>query len=192
MIPRNTIADKINSAQRELQLLQKQKETLQKEKDFKYPSKWARKLKGTKRKNNSGKVLVMYLNKQGDMEVPVFLPVFDGNMIIYKNKPYEYDPRALYTVKGFKGSPRTLLLKESDRKPIRNKEGKLVYINAEVTNQEIEEIRARGDSTEHDEFLLKFLLRASQSATAKKINVGVMVIMGIIIVGVIIYLMSSS
>src|SRR3990167_7337072 len=105
MIPRNTIADKINSAQRELQLLQKQKETLQKEKDFKYPSKWARKLKGTKRKNNSGKVLVMYLNKQGDMEVPVFLPVFDGNMIIYKNKPYEYDPRALYTVKGFKGSP---------------------------------------------------------------------------------------
>ena len=192
MIPRNTIADKINSAQRELQLLQKQKETLQKEKDFKYPSKWARKLKGTKRKNNSGKVLVMYLNKQGDMEVPVFLPVFDGNMIIYKNKPYEYDPRALYTVKGFKGSPRTLLLKESDRKPIRNKEGKLVYINAEVTNQDIEEIRARGDSTEHDEFLLKFLLRASQSATAKKINVGVMVIMGIIIVGVIIYLMSSS
>lgn len=188
----NTLADKIEATQREIDGLRKQRETLIKEKEFKYPSKWARKLKATKRKNNNGKTLVLYLNKQGDIEVPVYLPVFDGNMVIYKNKPYEFDPRALYNVKGFKGNPRVLILKESDRKPIRNKEGRVVYRGAEVTNQDIEEIRARGDSTEHDEFLLKFLLRASQNTTAKKINVGLMVVMGIIVVGVLIWLLSSG
>ena len=188
----NTIADKIESTQRELESLRKQKETLLKEKEFKYPSKWARKLKATRRKQNLEKILVLYLNKKGDIEVPVYLPVFDGNMVIYRNKPYEYDPRALYNVRGFKGSPKVLILKESDRKPVRNRDGRVVYSGAEVTNQDIEDIRKRGDSTEHDEFLLKFLLRASQNTTAKKINVGLMVIMGIIVVGVLIWLLSSG
>lgn len=196
MIPKNssldnTVSDKITLMQQELSLLQKEKATLEKQKQFKYPNKWARKLKASNKKMNNGKILVFYLNKQGEFEVPIFLPVFDGNMVIYKNKPYEYDPRSTWKVKGFKGNPMAVIIKEIDRKPVRNKYGKVVYTNAELTNQDIEEVRRRQDSTEHDEFLLKFLLRATASVTQKKINKMVLIVVGIIAIGGLIWLMSS-
>lgn len=194
MIPKTnlTVENKIRSMEDELAMLQKQKATLEKEKEFKYPSKWSRKFKASNRKAQIGKVPVIYLNKKGEMEVPVYLPVFDGNMIIYKNKPYEFDPRSMWKVKGFKGNPMAVLIKETDRKPVRNKNGKVVYMDGEVTNQDIEEIRKRGDSTEHDEFLLKFLLRASQSTAQKKVNIGIMIILGIVVIGGLIWLLSSK
>lgn len=192
MIQQNTLAQKIANAERELDLVRKQKQTLQEEKEFKFPFKWKRKLGATKRKANFGKILVIYLNKQGDIEVPVFLPIFDGNMVIYRNKPYEFDPAALWTIRGFKGSPKVLVIKETDRKPVRNDKGRVVYRGAEVNNKDLEEIRKRGDSTEHDEFLLKFLLRATSSSAQKKINVGLMILIGVVVIGAIIWMLSSS
>lgn len=113
-------------------------------------------------------------------------------MIVWKNKPYEFDPRAVWTIQGMRGNPQAYLIKEIDRRPVRNKYGKLVYRDSAVSNLDIDEIRARGDSTESDEFLIKAALRAQTSTMKKNINKAAIIIIGIIIVGGIIWFLSSG
>jgi hypothetical protein len=65
-----------------------------------------------KRKINAENMLVIFLNKKNEIEPPKFMPIFDGNMIVWRNKPYEFDPRAVWRVKGMKGTPQAYLIKE--------------------------------------------------------------------------------
>ena len=115
--------------------------------------------------------------------------IFDGNMIVWKNKPYEFDPRAVWRVKGMKGTPQAYLIKEIDRRPVRNKYGTVVFRDAAVSNMDLDEIRARGDSTESDEFLIKAALKAQTSQVKKNVNTAIIVVVVLVILGVVAYLM---
>jgi hypothetical protein len=159
----------------------------EKTKQFKWPFKWLRKFNAAKRKKNADMMLVIFLNKKNQIELPKFMPIFDGNMVIWKNKVYEFDPRAIWIIKGVKGSPQVYLIKEIDRRPVRNKTGQVVYKDAAVSNQDLEEVRERGDSTESDEFLIKAALKAQTTQAKKGMNIAIMVIVGLVVLGVLAY-----
>jgi hypothetical protein len=79
----------------------------------------------------------------------------------------------MWTLKLGMKSHKVLIIKEIDRRP--------------VSNLDLDEIRRRGDATDSDEFLIKAALRA-QTATAKKpISIWVWIILGIIVVGLLIF-----
>jgi len=184
-----TLADRVKSLERKEKLFSREKETEERVKQFRWPFKWRRKFNASKRKSKAEMMLVLFLNKKNEIEPPKFMPIFDGNMIVWRNKPYEFDPRAVWRVKGMKGTPQAYLIKEIDRRPVRNKYGKMVYRDAAVSNQDIDEIRARGDSTESDEFLIKAALKAQTSQVKKNVNVAMLVIVGLVIAAVVGYLL---
>lgn len=185
-----TLADRVKSLEKQVRLGERELITEEKTKGFKWPWKWRSKFRQTNKKVNNEMMLVIFLNKKNQIEPPKFMPIFDGNMIVWRNKPYEFDPRAVWTIKGMKGNPQTYLIKEIDRRPVRNKYGQIVYRDAAVSNQDIDEIRERGDSTESDEFLIKAALKAQTSSQLKgKMNVAILVIVGLVIVGVVAYLL---
>jgi hypothetical protein len=187
-----SLADRVLALEKSKKLLEREVETKEKTKEFKWPFKWVSKFKQAKRKKNDDMMLVIFLNKKNELEAPKFMPIYDGNMIIYKNKPYEFDPRAVWRVKGMKGTPQAYIIKEIDRRPVMNKFGRKVYADAAVSNMDLEEIRARGDSTESDEFLIKAALKAQQSQAKKNINIAVIAIVAIVVIGGIIWFLSSK
>lgn len=182
-----TLTERIANLERRERLAERAEISQEKTKEFKFPFKWRRKFSSAKRKRYNDMMLVLFLNKKNEIEPPKFMPIFDGNMIVWKNKPYEFDPRAVWTVKGMKGNPKAYLIKEIDRRPVRNKTGQVVYKDAAVSNMDLEEIRIRGDSTESDEFLIKAALKAQTSQVKKNMNIAIIVIVGLIAVGVILY-----
>jgi hypothetical protein len=186
-----TLAERVKNLERKEKLLQRNEETQETTKQFRFPWKWRRKFAQAKRKVNVENMLVIFLNKKNEIEPPKFMPIFDGNMIVWKNKPYEFDPRAVWRIKGVKGNPQSYLIKEIDRRPVRNKNGKIVYRDAAVSNMDVDEIRARGDSTESDEFLIKAALKAQTSQVKKQVNIALIVIISIIAVGALIYFLFS-
>ena len=184
---RLTLQERVRNLERKEKLLERGQETEKTTKTFQWPFKWRSKFSKSKRKINSENMLVIFLNKKNEMEIPKFMPIFDGNMIVWKNKPYEFDPRAVWRLKGVKGAPQVYLIKEIDRRPVRNKFGKLVYRDAAVSNMDLDEIRRRGDSTESDEFLIKAALKAQTSQVKKNVNVAVIAIIAVIAIGALVY-----
>ena len=187
-----SLADRLRKLEEKSTLNKRTEETREKTKPFKFPFKWRLKFNQAKRKSKRELMLVIFLNKKNEIEPPKFMPIFSGNMIVWKNKPYEFDPRAIWTMKGMKGSPRAYLIKEIDRRPVRNKYGKIVYQDAAVSNQDLGEIRERGDSTESDEFLIKAALKAQTSSVKKNMNMAVIVVIIIAVIAGVIWFMSSG
>ncbi len=187
-----SLADRVRYLEKERMLSSRIEETKKKTRQFRWPFKWKFRFSKVHKKTNANKMLVIFLNKKNEIEVPKFMPLFDGNMIIWKNKPYEFDPRAIWTIKGVRKNPKVYLIKEIDRRPVINKFGKIIYKDAAVSNMNIDEIRARGDSTESDEFLIKAALKAQTvSNVKKKISIiGIIVI--IVIIGGLGYFMLSG
>lgn len=180
---RLTLAERFRNLERKVQLKERDEETKEKTKQFKWPIRWRMKFNRARKKGMEDLMLVLFLNKKNEIEPPRFMPIFDGNMIVWKNKPYEFDPRAVWNIRGMKKNPKAYLIKEIDRRPIRNKAGKFVYEDAAVSNMDIDEIRKRGDSTESDEFLIKAALKAQTAQVKKRMNTAVMVIIAIIVIG---------
>lgn len=172
----STLAERLRKLEGKVKHIDRDEETLERTKTFKFPFKWRRQFNKSK-KVPSEMVLVLFLNKKNQIEPPKFMPIFEGNMIVWKHKPYEFDPRAVFTVKGMKGNPQAYIIKEIDRRP--------------VSNMNLDEIRARGDSTESDEFLIKAALKAQIAQTKKNINTAVLVILGLIVVGAVIYFLTK-
>lgn len=146
-------------------------------------------------------MLVIYFNKKNEIEAPRFMPIYDGNMVIWKNKPYEFDPRAIWRIKGVRGQPMVYCIKEIDRRPIKNPDGtfkrdqhgRRIFSNeAAVSNLDVDEIRARGDSTESDEFLIKAALKAQTTQTKKQVGAAVMVAIAIAVIGGLIWFFTSG
>jgi hypothetical protein len=177
-----SLVETINDLQKKLELEQKKNLTKEKSKVFKWPFKWKRKLKTAKRAATN-EIMVIFLNKKNEVEQPKFMPIFDGNMVVYKNKPYEFDPRAVWTIKGFKGNPKVYFIKEIDRRPVRNKFNRFFYKDAAVSNMDLDLVRERGDSTESDEFLIKAALRAQKTELSKKKTSLIVILIIIAIVG---------
>ena len=186
-----TLAERIRRLEDDKKLSDRKLTTKKKQKKFKYPFKWSSKMRQTNKKQNSEKILVFYLNKKNEIEPPRFMPIFDGNMVVWRNKPYEFDPRAVWTVKGIPKNPKAYLIKEIDRRPVSNHRGKYLYADSAVSNMDLEDIRERGDSTESDEFLIKAALKAQKQEMKKNVGKGVLVVVGLIVVGVVIWLLAG-
>jgi len=181
---RITLADRVKNLEKKEKLSQRAIKTAEETKQFKFPFKWRMKFNQARRKSKTEMMLVFFLNKKNEIEPPKFMPIFDGNMIIWKNKPYEFDPRAVWTIKGIRKNPKAYLIKEIDRRPVMNRKGKVVYRDAAVSNMDLDEIRRRGDSTESDEFLIKAALKAQTTAVKKGVNIAIIIVIILIALGV--------
>ena len=89
------------------------------------------------------------------------------------NVPYEFDPRAVWIWWIKKKPYKVVIIKEIDRRP--------------VSNLDLDEIKQRGDATDSDEFLIKTALRAIQKEQVKQAAKWVLILIGIAIVGAVIY-----
>jgi len=184
-----SLADRIKQLEDRKRLEDRVKDTDSKKKQFKWPGKWRSKFR---KKSPDEKMLVIFLNKKNEIEPPKFMPIYDGNMIIWRNKPYEFDPRAVWRVKGMRKVPQVYLIKEIDRRPVRNKYGRVVYRDAAVSNMDLDEVRLRGDSTESDEFLIKAALKAQTGQAKKAANWLIIGIIVIVLIGVGIWFFTSG
>jgi len=184
-----SLADRIRKLESKVRLKERNKETKERTKQFRFPRKWRRKFSQAKRKSKRNMMLVFFLNKKNELELPKFMPIFDGNMIIWKNKPYEFDPRAVWNVLGMKGNPKAYFIKEIDRRPVRNKYGKIIYTDAAVSNMDLDEVRERGDSTESDEFLIKAALKAQTTQAKRKVNIAIIIIVALVLAGLLWFLL---
>jgi len=142
------------------------KDTEKKTKPWKWPYSWKSKIK--KSSKNRDAVLVFYFTIKGELET-FTVPIYGGNMVIIRNKVYEFDPRAVWTTKiGFKWY-KLLAIKEIDRRPI--------------SNLDLDEIRRRGDSTDSDEFLIKAALKAQVQTAAKAVSRGLIILIAVLVIG---------
>lgn len=149
------------------------KEFMKKKKKFKFPFKWKRVMKLANKKGKQ--ILVWYFNRKGVIEPPKLHPLYASDMIIIRNKPHEVDPRAFWRL----GKNQCLCIKEIDRRPI--------------SNLDYAEIKARGDSTDSDEFIIKASMQAVVGMAKKKVamNKTMLIILGLIAAGIIIFFMSK-
>jgi len=139
---------------------------------FKWPVKWSSIFKASRKKHNQ--ILVFFLNIKGEMEPPKLYPIYSSNMVIIKNSPYEVDPRSFWRF----GKYTCQIIKGIDRRP--------------VSNLDYNEIKARGDSTDSDEFLIKAALQAIVGVSkAKAMDKKVMIIIGVIILAAIVFFVSQ-
>lgn len=154
---------------------EKKKETKTRKKRWKFPRKWISKAKRSEKRKDA--VLIFYLNIKGELEQPMIVPIYGGNMVIIRDKVYEVDPRAFWNVKvGFNRTYKLLIIKEIDRRP--------------VSNLDWDDIRIRGDATDSDEFLIKAALRAQMTTAAKQMGKGmILIIILAIIAGLVFFFM---
>lgn len=145
-----------------------------KKKKFKWPMKWKQVFKNSKKQKNM--ILVWFLNIKGEIEPPKLYPIYQSNMVIIQNRPYEVHPRSFWRM----GKYTCQIIKGIDRRP--------------VSNLDYDEIRKRGDSTESDEFLIKAALSAVAGDFKKKkpIDKKVIIIGGLIAAAILIYFMSQG
>jgi hypothetical protein len=155
----------------EKQIGEERKDTKDKKKFFKYPGAWKAKAKKSSKKPDT--VLVFYLNIKGEIQQPIIVPIYSGNMIIIKNKIHEVDPRAMWNLKIGMKNHKVLIIKEIDRRP--------------VSNLDLDEVRARGDATDSDEFLIKAALRAQTANVSKAIPMWVWILLMLVIGGALIF-----
>ena len=138
---------------------------------FKWPMKWKKIFKSSKKKRNQ--ILVWFLNIKGEIEHPKLYPIYSSNMVIIQNRPYEVHPRSFWRM----GKYTCQIIKGIDRRP--------------VSNLDYDEIRKRGDSTDSDEFLIKAAMQAIVGGVKKKpVDKKVIIIAGLIGAAILIYLMS--
>ena len=157
---------------------EKRTATKKKKKKWKFPAKWKMQAKKSSKKRDA--VLIFYLNLKGELEQPLVVPIYSGHMVIIRNKVYEVDPRAFWTIKiGFK-TYKLLIIKEIDRKP--------------VSNLNWDEIRRRGDATDSDEFLIKAALKAQVTHAAKQVSKSIVffIIAAVVIGGIVLFTMSGG
>jgi len=163
----SSVRDLLGKLVEEKESGEKKTETKAKKKPWKFPGSWKQKAKRSQKRRDA--VLVFYLNIKGELETPMVVPIYGGNMVIIRNKVYEVDPRAIWNVKaGFNKTYKLLIIKEIDRRP--------------VSNLDWDDIRVRGDATDSDEFLIKAALKAQMTTTAKQMGKGVIIIIVIAIV----------
>jgi hypothetical protein len=196
-----TLAQRVAQLEEDRTIAERSQHSQKTTKQFRFPFKWRTKFSQAKRKKWANNMLVIYFNKKNEIEPPKFMPIYDGNMVIWKNKPYEFDPRAIWKIKGVKGTPMVYCIKEIDRRPIKNPDGtfrtdmygrKIYSSDASISNMDVDQVRMRGDSTESDEFLIKAALKAQTSQTKKAVSMGVVIFIALIVIGGLIWFLSSG
>lgn len=150
--------------------INKEKQMISETKKMKKKVKWPLKYKTNANRalKASNSIMVMYLNRKGEIEQPMLVPIYNGNLIIVRNHVHQLDPRSLWTAKFGNKHYRVLIQKQIDRKA--------------VSNLDIEEIRKNGDATDSDELLITAALKAQMGASKKPINKGMVMGVGILII----------
>lgn len=149
------------------------KDFLKKKGKFKWPIKWKRIFKSSRKKRNQ--ILVWFLNIKGEIEQPQLHPIYSSNMVIIRNRPYQVDPRSFWRM----GKYTCQLIRGIDRRP--------------VSNLDYDEVRRRGDSTDSDEFLIKAAMQAIAGGVKKKpMDKKVLIIIGLIAAAAVIYFLSTG
>jgi hypothetical protein len=145
-----------------------------KKKKFKWPAKWKRIFKSSKKQKNQ--ILVWFLNIKGEIEAPRLYPIYQSNMVIISNRPYEIDPRSFWRM----GKYTCQIIKGIDRRP--------------VSNLDYAEIKKRGDATDADEFLIRAALQAvaGDIKPKKPISKKTLIIIGLIAAAAVIYFMTTG
>jgi len=165
---KTNINDRLRQVEEGLRLGKLKVDTEEKEKPFKYPYKWKGAMKkSTNAKASEDKVLMLYLNIKGEIEPPRLVPLYSGNIIIWKHKAYEFDPRACWTTRLGKKIIKCVIIREIDRRP--------------VSNLDWDEVKARGDSTDSDEILVKMVTKAVMEKAKQQMNKGVIIVIAILI-----------
>jgi hypothetical protein len=167
------LREDISRMNQEIEFLKQQRDTKNKGQEFKYPWKWKWKMNQSVGKQGQDKILVFYLNIKGEIEPPKILPLYSGNIIIYKNKAYEFDPRATWLVKGLKKQVKAVIIREIDRRP--------------VSNLDWDEIKARGDATDSDEILVKMVTKAVIEKQKVAVGKGAIVLVVLAIIGLVVF-----
>ena len=168
---RSSLKNKIDNFEEELNQL-KLKQASSKPTEFKFPFKWKNAANKSFSKLNQDKILCLYLSKKGQIIGPMFLDIYGGHIIIYKNKAHEYRPRELWFMKiGIKTVP-VYIIREIDRKP--------------VSNRDWDAVVARGDSTKNDELLLKMVKLAQLQKVAAAGGKAILYIVGGLIAAVVV------
>lgn len=165
----------INRILYELEFGKKIKETekdLKKQKRFKFPWNQRKEMDSAKKKKDM--VLVFYLNMKNELEWPKLYPIYGSNMVIIRSKPYFFDPRAVLSF----GKYKCIIYREMDRKPI--------------SNMDYADVKARGDSTESDELLIKAALKAYMGAPKKEMDKKWIIIIVIIAIIALLYFMMKK
>lgn len=164
-------------------------------KKWKWPFKWKSKINQSTRLKDQ-KVLVFYLNWKGEWEEPTILPYID-NMVIYKNKVHEFDPRDLTIIRTRNKITKMLALRAIDRRPISQRLSQPTEQDLEVnaiSNNDWAEVRNRGDATDSDEILIKaaasLVLKPEQPK--KPVNWTILIIVGVILIGGIIFFLTKK
>ncbi len=154
-------------------------DTEKKQKKWNFPLKWKRTMNKSLKESAKDKVLCFFINKKGELEAPVLLPIYNGNTLVYKYTIHEVDPRDIITLHHKKRSYKFLIYRIMDRKAI--------------SNRDYGEVRERGDSTIDDEVFIKAMLTAKASQISKtQIGKGVLIFGGLAIAGIIIWFFSRS
>ena len=175
--PPKSLVGKLKDLERHTKLKHLDDISKKESKDIKWPFKWKQGF-GKANKASKDQVVVVMLNKKGELEQPKLMPIYAGNLIVWDNTVYEFDPRAVVRIKGLKKYPMAYLIKQIDRRP--------------VSNLDLDEIRARGDSTESDEFLIKAALKAQTAKLELKSNMIIIAIVILLIIGLVVYFLSSK
>lgn len=161
------IANKLDEKEKKEETDKIQKEASK----WKWPWKWKWRMKQAEKKSDT--IAVFHLNIKNEIEEPIICPIFSGNMVIIKNKPHEVDPRAMWTLKIGSKQHKVLLIREMDRRP--------------VSNLDWDEVKARGDATDSDEFLIKAALKAQTAYLPEGFNRTALIIGGLVILGLVLY-----
>ncbi len=125
-----------------------------------------------KNRKKSGYVVVQYLTANYDIKFTL-CKIVSGNLVVIENKVHQLDPDKIWR----SGKDSFYILREIDRHP--------------VSNDDYQEVKARGDDTDADVPLIKAVLGAIQknkvsSETNKNTMLIIGVIAAVIIVGAII------
>jgi len=156
-----------------------EKETNENKKEWKFPFKWKRIMNKSLKPSKLDMVLCFFINKKGELDPPVLLPIYNGNTLIYKYTIHELDPRDIITLHHKKKSYKLLIYRLMDRKAI--------------SNRDYGEVKERGESTIDDEVFIKAMLTAKASQISKQqIGKGALIIGGLVVAGIIIWFFSRS
>lgn len=148
-----------------------------KKKKWKIPFRWKFRFITSRRKYHHNDILVMVFNKKNEIEPPQFMEIRSGNLIIYKDKPYHFTPKAIWKLRSL-GYPSIYCIKETDMRPI--------------SNMDADEVKRSGYSTDAAELLLKEFLTAKTTKLPIKTNTIVGIVVVLIIIGGIIWWLSSG
>ncbi len=159
-----TRLERIDNKMKELEI---KLEDSKKKKKFKFPMKI--KFLSKKASKTMTHVLVQYLTMKQEI-VFKLCRIVSGNIIVVNNKAHELDPKQIWRY----GKHTWYIIREIDRKP--------------VSNQDYDEVKARGDGTDEDVVLIKAVLGAINKPSDILQNKGIILwIIGAVVVGVIIY-----